>query len=89
MEVVLWEDPEHNHQYLTFFFLAHYQRFLKIPLKSGYNFSSYFGQPQPHHQDVLLRVHQLMDDLEDLETPVSVHHIELMLIRYSQTNLSV
>lgn len=75
MKVVSWKDPEHNHQIIFFFSLAHYQLFLKIPLKSDHNLSSYFGGGKPHHQDVLLRVHQLMDDLEDLEAPASVPQI--------------
>lgn len=31
------------------------------------------GHPKPHHQNIFLCVHKLMDDLEDLETPVIVH----------------
>lgn len=28
---------------------------------------------EPHHQNIFLCVHKLMDHLEDLETPVRVH----------------
>lgn len=35
---------------------------------------------KPHHQNIFLCVHKLMDHLEDLETPVSARHVELRLI---------
>lgn len=34
---------------------------------------------QPHHQNIFLCVHKLMDHLEDLETPESARQIELRL----------